>query len=135
MTPEAQQTRPPTPALLFDTINAHQRTEAIKTAIELDVFTAIARGKTSSAEIADSCGASKRGARILCDYLVIIGFLTKENDKYELTPDSATFLDKASPAYMGSVVDFMLSPMLTDNFKHLTEAVKKGGAAGETQPL
>src|SRR5438477_12075938 len=45
------------------------------------------------------------------------------------------FLDKHSPAYMGSVVDFMLSPMLTDNFKHLTEAVKKGGAAGETQPL
>src|SRR5437588_4472103 len=135
MTPEAQQTRPPTPALLFDTINAHQRTEAIKPAIELDVFTAIARGKTSSAEIADSCGASERGARILCDYLVIIGFLTKENDKYELTPDSATFLDKASPAYMGSIVDFMLSPMLTDNFKHLTEAVKKGGAAGETQPL
>src|SRR2546423_830187 len=135
MTPEPQATRQPTPALLFDTINAHQRTEAIKTAIELDVFTAIARGKTSSAELAESCGASERGTRILCDYLVIIGFLTKENEKYELTPDSATFLDKASPAYMGSVVDFMLSPMLTDNFKHLTEAVKKGGAAGETQPL
>src|SRR5260370_32723245 len=135
MTPEAQQTRQPTPALLFDTINAHQRTETIKTAIELDVFTAIARGNTISAEIAQACGASERGTRILCDYLVIIGFLTKENGKYGLTPDSATFLDKASPAYMGSVIDFMLSPMLTDNFKHLTEAVKKGGAAGETQPL
>ena len=135
MTPEAQQTRQPTPSLLFDTINAHQRTETIKTAIELDVFTAIARGNTTSAEIAQACGASERGTRILCDYLVIIGFLTKENGKYGLTPDSATFLDKASPAYMGSVIDFMLSPMLTDNFKHLTEAVKKGGAAGETQPL
>src|SRR2546426_4916333 len=129
MTPEPQPTAPPTPALLFDTINAHQRTEAIQTAIELDVFTAIARGNTTAAEIGQTCGASERGTRILCDYLVIIGFLTKEDGKYGLTPDSATFLDKASPAYMGGVIDFILSPMITDNFKQLTTAVKKGGSA------
>src|SRR5207244_11866586 len=35
----------------------------------------------------------------------------------------------------GSVMDFIRSPILTHDFKHLTEAVKKGGAAGETQPL
>src|SRR6266446_3150372 len=135
MTPEPQPTAPPTPALLFDTLNAHQRTEAIKTGIELDLFTEIAHGKTTVAEIAKACDASERGTRILCDFLVIIGFLTKQNGAYGLTPDSAMFLDKHSPAYMGSVIDFILSPMLTDNFKHLTEAVKKGGAAGETQPL
>ena len=135
MTPEPQPTAPPTPALLYDTLNAHQRTEAIKTGIELGVFTEIAQGKTTVAEIAKACDASERGTRILCDFLVIIGFLTKQNGAYGLTPDSAMFLDKHSPAYMGSVIDFILSPMLTDNFKHLTEAVKKGGAAGETQPL
>jgi 2-polyprenyl-3-methyl-5-hydroxy-6-metoxy-1,4-benzoquinol methylase len=135
MSAETQPVQQPTPALLFDTINAHQRTEAIKTAIELDVFSAIARGNVTAAEIASATGAAERGARILCDYLVIIGFLTKADGKYGLTPDSATFLDKASPAYMGSVIDFMLSPMLADNFKHLTEAVRKGGAAGETKPL
>src|SRR5438046_273251 len=135
MTPEPQPTAPPTPALLFDTLNAHQRTEAIKTGIELGVFTEIAQGKTTVAEIAKACDASERGTRILCDFLVIIGFLTKQNGAYGLTPDSAMFLDKHSPAYMGSVIDFILSPMLTDNFKHLTEAVKKGGAAGEPQPL
>src|SRR2546430_17301766 len=104
MTPEPQATRQPTPALLFDTINAHQRTEAIKTAIELDVFTAIARGKTSSAEIAESCGGSQRGTRIFCDYLVIIGFFPKKKEKDKMKTDSATFLGKASPAVMGSVV-------------------------------
>ncbi len=131
MTPEPQPTGAPTPALLFDTINAHQRTEAIKTAIDLNLFTAIGEGKTTSPEIAQVCQASERGTRILCDYLVIIGFLTKENGKYGLTPDSAMFLDKHSAAYMGSVIDFMLSPMLTDNFKRLTEAVKKGGSAAD----
>ncbi len=135
MTPEPQATAPPTPALLFDTLNAHQRTEAIKTGIELGLFTEIAQGKTTVAEIAKACDASERGTRILCDYLVIIGFLTKRNGEYGLTPDSATFLDKHSPAYLGSVIDFMLSPHVTDNFKHLTAAVKKGGSAGDTEPL
>jgi len=129
MIPERQPAGQPSPALLFDTINAHQRTEAIKSAIELGLFTTIAEGKTTAAEIAQNCEASERGTRVLCDYLVIIGFLTKQNNRYGLTPDSAMFLDKRSPAYMGSVIDFMLSPLLTDNFKQLTAAVKKGGSA------
>jgi ubiquinone/menaquinone biosynthesis C-methylase UbiE len=131
MTQETQTTSQPTPALLFDTINAHQRTEAIKAAIELSLFTAIAKGNTSAQEIAGACGASERGTRILCDYLVIIGFLTKQDGNYGLTPDSAMFLDQNSPAYMGTVIEFLLSPMLTDNFKDLTAAVKKGGSVSE----
>jgi hypothetical protein len=131
MAPETQAANQPTPALLFDTINAHQRTEAIKAAIELGLFTAIAAGNASAKEIAQACGTAERGARILCDYLVIIGFLTKQDNKYELTPDSAMFLDQNSPAYMGTTIEFMLSPMLTDGFKDLTAAVRKGGSISE----
>jgi len=131
MSPEPQPNSQPNPALLFDTINAHQRTEAIKAAIELSLFSAIASGNTSAKEIAQACGASERGTRILCDYLVIIGFLTKPEGIYALTPDSAMFLDKSSPAYMGTVIEFMLSPMLTDNFKDLTGVVKKGGSISD----
>ena len=131
MAPETQTANQPTPALLFDTINAHQRTEAIKAAIELSLFSAIAAGNTTANEIAQACGASQRGTRILCDYLVIIGFLTKQDDKYGLTADSAMFLDKHSPAYMGTVIEFMLSPMLTDNFNDLTAVVRKGGSISE----
>jgi len=131
MSPEPQPNSQPNPALLFDTINAHQRTEAIKAAIELSLFSAIASGNTSAKEIAQACGASERGTRILCDYLVIIGFLTKQEGIYALTPDSAMFLDKSSPAYMGTVIEFMLSPMLTDNFKDLTGVVKKGGSISD----
>jgi ubiquinone/menaquinone biosynthesis C-methylase UbiE len=131
MAPETQTASQPSPALLFDTINAHQRTEAVKAAIELSLFSAIAAGKTTATEIAQACGASQRGTRILCDYLVIIGFLTKQDNSYGLTADSAMFLDKNSPAYMGTVIEFMLSPMLTDNFKDLTAAVRKGGSISE----
>src|SRR5436190_7456233 len=132
MAPEAQTGKQPSPALLFDTFNAYQRTQALKAGIELEVFTAIAEGKTTSAEIAARCGASERGTRILCDYLTIIGFVTKENGRYGLTADSAMFLDKRSPAYMGTVTGFILSPHIKDNFEDLTEAVRKGGCTHDS---
>ena len=135
MTPEAQATAPPNPALFFDTVNAYQRTEALKAAIELDVFTAVGEGKSTAKEIAQACGTAERGARILCDYLVIIGFLTKENDQYRLTPDSAAFLDRRAPSYLGGILEFILSPMLTDNFKELAAMVRKGGTVSEQGTL
>ncbi len=124
--PAAQQ---PSPQLFFQTINAYQRTEALKAAIDLEVFTAIGEGNTTSFEIAKRCETSERGMRILCDYLTIIGMLSKENDHYSLTPDSAFFLDKHSPAYLGGTTEFLCSPMLTDGSKNIAEAVRKGGTA------
>jgi ubiquinone/menaquinone biosynthesis C-methylase UbiE len=65
--------------------------------------------------------------RILSDYLVIMGFLTKRDNQYSLTPDSDMFLNRNSPAYLGSITEFMLSPMLKDAFNDLTATVRKGG--------
>ncbi len=79
MSSPAQQ---PSPQLFFQTINAYQRTEGLKAAIELEVFTAIGEGNTTAAEIAKRCGASERGTRILCDFLCIMGFLNKEGNRY-----------------------------------------------------
>lgn len=115
------------PAHLFDTINSFHRTAAIKAAIELEIFTAIAEGNSTAQAIASRCGTAERGARILCDYLVIIGFLTKENGKYGLTPDSAVFLDRRAPTYVGRAVEFLLTPTLTSGFEDLAAAVRKGG--------
>ena len=126
--PSAQQ---PSPQLFFQTTNAYQRTEGLKAAIELEVFTAIGEGNKSVPEIARRCKASERGTRILCDFLCLMGFLTKENRQYGLTVDSATFLDKHSPAYLGGGVEFLLSPMLTDGFKNFANAVRKGGTTME----
>jgi len=123
----------PSPQLFFQTINAHQRTEALKAGIELEVFTAIGEGNTTAAQIAKRCQTSERGMRILCDFLTIHGMLTKQDGQYGLTLDSATFLDKRSPAYLGSAVEFLCSPMLTEGSKHIAEAVRKGGTAMENE--
>ena len=123
----------PSPQLFFQTVNAHQRTEALKAAIELEVFTAIGEGNTTAAQIAKRCQASERGIRILCDFLTIMQMLTKQGDHYALTLDSATFLDKRSPAYLGGAIEFMCSPTLMDAAKNMTEAVRKGGSAIEEE--
>src|ERR1700722_7781059 len=92
----------PDPGMIFDTLNAYQRSVALKAAIELDVFTEVARGSRTAETIAEAGKASRRGIRILCDYLVISGFLAKSGGEYSLTVNSATFLDRSSPAYFGS---------------------------------
>jgi ubiquinone/menaquinone biosynthesis C-methylase UbiE len=123
----AKQTQQLSPQLFFDTVNAYQRTEALKAAVELDLFSAIGEGKQTLQALARRCDTSERGMRILCDYLVVMGFLTKQEQHYRLTPESAMFLDKRSPGYMGSAIEFLLSPMLTDHFKDLAANVRKGG--------
>ena len=121
----------PSPQLFFQTINAHLRTEALKAAIELEVFTAIGEGNTTPAEIAKRCEASEKGIRVLCDYLTIMEMITKKDGHYELTLDSSVFLDKRSPAYLGGATEFMCSPMLIEGARHMTDAVRKGGTALE----
>lgn len=118
----------PSPELLFETINGFQRTAAIKSAIELDLFTAIAEGANTAAAAAKKCKASERGMRILCDYLTVLGFLTKSDGRYALTVDSATFLDKRSPAYIGSIAKFLTLPEgMVDQYQDMAATVRKGG--------
>src|SRR5271165_1219465 len=97
----------PTPERIFNTLNAYQQTASLKAAIELDIFTAIADGAHDAKTIAEQVNASEKGVRILCDFLVIHGFLHKENGKYQLTEESAIFLSKRSPAYLGTIIGFL----------------------------
>ena len=127
-TPASKQ---PSPVLFFQTINAHQQTGALKAAIELEVFTAIGEGNTSAADIAKRVGASERGVRILCDFLTILGMLTKQDKKYGLTLDSSVFLDKRSPAYIGGATEFLASPKLTAGSRDIAGAVRRGGTTME----
>jgi ubiquinone/menaquinone biosynthesis C-methylase UbiE len=119
----------PTPERFFNLMNAHQQTEALKAAVDLEVFTAIAEGNTTAAAIANRCKAAERGVRTLCDFLTIHGLLTKNGTQYGLAPDTAVFLNKKSPAYIGGATEFLLNPHLREAFGKLTEAVRRGGTA------
>ena len=121
----------PSPALYFETITAYQRSSALKAALDIDLFTALADAPTTAADAARHCEASERGVRILCDYLTVIGFLSKHDERYQATPDSALFLSKKSPAYIGASANFLLSDEHVNSFRNLIESVRKGGSTKE----
>lgn len=82
----------PSPMLIFETLQAHQKTSALRAGIDLKLFTAIARGARTREALAPLCGASRKGLRVLCDFLTIMGFLIKDEAAYGLTADSKMFL-------------------------------------------
>jgi len=116
----------PSPALVFDTLFAYQRTAALRTAIELDVFRAIGEGAADAASIARRCAASERGIRILCDFLTVQGLLVKEGTTYRHSETSALFLDPRSPACVASTARFLGNPMVQEPFDHLADVVRSG---------
>jgi hypothetical protein len=126
--PEAQ----PTPDRIFAAANAYHTTNALKAAVDLDLFTAIHDGARTPAAIADRLRATERGVRILCDFLVTDGFLTKDAAGYSLAPDAATFLVKSSPAYIGSVFSFLNSRELMQYGERLEKAVRTGVGGEES---
>jgi SAM-dependent methyltransferase len=115
-----------TPAIVFDMLQAHQRTAALKAAIDLDVFRAVGEGPGDVASVASHCKASERGIRILCDFLTINGVLAKENGHYKHTPTSAAFLDPRSTACMASIAQFLGNPAMHEPFNQLAEVVRTG---------
>ena len=126
---------PPSPVQIFNTIQGYQRAFALKAAVDLDLFTAIAKGSRTVAEIARNCNAAERGIRIMSDALVVMGFLTKSGNNYSLTPDTAFFLDSRSPAYFGPAFKFLLHPLQLAHFEHLGTAVRNGGASDHDSTL
>jgi ubiquinone/menaquinone biosynthesis C-methylase UbiE len=125
----------PSADIVFDTLFAYQRSAALKSAIDLDLFTAIDEGARTVSAIANRCQASDRGTRILCDYLSTIGLLKKSDGRYDLQPESATFLSKRSPAYLGTTTRFLSRPELKRDFENLTDAVRRGGIPSSGESL
>ena len=126
---EASAASHPNPFVIFDALNAYINSMSLKGAIDLNLFTLIAEGATMPAALAARAQASERGVRILCDYLTIQKFLTKSDGRYALTQESAIFLNRHSPAYMGTLANFLASDEAKRNFDALTETVKNGGTS------
>lgn len=117
-----------TPDRIMNAVHGHQQTAAIKAGLDLGLFTAIGAGHRTAEALSQHCHASPKGIRVLCDFLVIHEFLTKEGSEYGLAADTAKFLDRRSPAYFGGVAQFLASaPAIRDGFADLTNIVRKGG--------
>lgn len=129
----------PDPGVIFDLMNSYQRSAAMKAAIELDLFTAISPGNRTTREIAATLDATERGVRILCDYLVIHNLIVKEGERYSLSINAATFLDRNSPACFASTIKFLEDARIAAGFENLAQTVRTGlpdqGAVSHQNPV
>lgn len=123
----------PSPLKFVEAVNGIQKAAVARAAIELDVFTRIAEGLSTVDELAAACACAPRGMRVLLDALTVLDLIVKHNNRYSLTRDSAIFLDRRSPDYMGSSVEFQHAPSMQNAFLHFTDAVRQGGAVSEPE--
>jgi ubiquinone/menaquinone biosynthesis C-methylase UbiE len=93
------------------------------TAVQLGVFSQMADGPLTAAEVARATQASERGIRMLLDALSSFELLAKHDGTYSLSPLAATFLVRERPDYIGA---FWETDGLWEGWSHLTEAVRSG---------
>ncbi|HVA39258.1 MAG TPA: methyltransferase [Candidatus Binataceae bacterium] len=98
---------------------------ALGAAVELDLFSHIAAGKTSAPQVAAAAGASEHGTRRLLDALCGMGYLKKSGQSYKLQRSAAEHLVRGKPLYMGDAA--MIGKMLMGPWSMLAEVVKSGG--------
>jgi len=111
------------PDQIWEVIRGGWRAYILRTAVQLDVFAAIANGLRTAEAIATAKNWAIRPTRVLLDGLCPLGFLTKKSGEYLLTPISEAFLVSNGETYGGGVV----LGMLADNtWQQLIEAVKTG---------
>jgi hypothetical protein len=115
----------PTPEKILQTGLAFWPSKTLLSAIEMDVFTELARGPEEFESLKGRLGLHPRSARDFLDTLVALGFLTRTGDRYANTPETDLFLDRHKPSYLGGMLE-MANHRLYPFWGHLTEALRTG---------
>jgi hypothetical protein len=101
-------------------------------AIELEVFTELAKHPEDIDALRVRLGLNERGARDFVDTLVALGMLEREDGVYRNTPNADFFLDKEKPSYIGGMLE-MANHRLYGFWGGLTEALRTGLPQNETR--
>ncbi len=117
------------PEPIFEILSAPRIALALRTAVELDLFTPLAKGPRKAKQLARQRQASERGVRILLDSLLGKKLLTKNrtSGEYRLAPIGRDFLVKGKPGFIGPILDLQAHPGMQDAMASLPGAVRKGG--------
>ncbi|HXD29932.1 MAG TPA: methyltransferase [Pyrinomonadaceae bacterium] len=104
--------------------------KTLLSAIELGVFTELAKGPLDLGTITTNLGLHPRGARDFFDALVALEMLEREGNLYQNTPDGDEFLDRAKPGYLGGMLE-MANERLYPFWGSLTEGLRTGEPQNE----
>ena len=113
------------PEKIIQTGIAFWASKSLLSAVELGVFTELAKGSAAIDSLSKSLGLHPRSARDFFDTLVALGFLEREGDIYSNTAETDVFLDKHKASYVGGMLE-MANHRLYPFWANLTEALQTG---------
>jgi predicted O-methyltransferase YrrM len=125
-----------TPARIMEVGMAFWPSKVLLSAIKIGAFTDLGNGAKTSNELQVSLGLHPRGTADFFDTLVALRFLERDGTgaeaKYKNTPETATFLDRNSPQFMGGFLE-MANDRLYPYWGDLVEALKTGCPQNEVK--
>lgn len=124
----------PSPDAILETGMAFWASKTLLSAVEMEVFTELAKHPESLQTLSGRLGLHPRSAHDFLDTLVALGFLERQDGFYYNTPSTDLFLDKHKPSYVGGILE-MANKRLYPHWNKLTTALRTGEhqneAAGE----
>jgi hypothetical protein len=106
--------------------------KTLLSAIELGLFTELAKGPLEAKALRRQLGLHERSARDFFDALVSLGMLRRKGTTYSNTPESALFLDRGKPSYIGGILE-MAGARLYGFWGSLTEGLRTGQPQNEAK--
>ncbi len=100
----------------------------VEAALDCGVFNVLDKSPRTVNELARTTKASVRGLTAILNALVGLGLLDRNDNRYALTPESATFLVPGKPAYQGAFF-WHQTRQLIPNWLQLRKVVRTGRPA------
>ncbi|HVW08357.1 MAG TPA: methyltransferase [Bryobacteraceae bacterium] len=104
--------------------------KTLLSAIEIGVFTELAKQPQNLESLAGRLGLHPRSSRDFLDTLVALGFLTRQEGVYSNTPSTDFFLDRQKASYVGGILE-MANHRLYGFWGNLTAALRTGQPQNE----
>jgi hypothetical protein len=121
---------PLSPENILKTGLAFWPAKTLLSAVELEVFTLLAKAPQDATTLQHALGLHARGTLDFLDTLVALGFLQREEGLYRNTPETELFLDKGKPSYIGGILE-MANNRLYPFWGNLTTALRTGERQNE----
>jgi O-methyltransferase/methyltransferase family protein len=106
--------------------------KTLLSAVELGVFTELAKGPRNGDDLGSGLGLHPRSTRDFLDALVALGMLDRDGDQYRNTPATDLFLDRNKPSYLGGMLE-MSNARLYSFWGSLTEGLRTGRPQNEVK--
>ena len=122
------------PSLIMQVGMGFWPAKTLLSAVELGLFTTLGAGALTGPQVAERLGLRSRAVYDFLDGLLAVGLLERdgmgEGALYRNTPETALFLDRNSPAYVGGILE-MANARLYGFWGGLTDALQTGSPQNE----